>query len=173
MKRFNTQRLHPEYFDQTGHVIQKKQVIYGNELGGKGTFFEACLLSSHKNGKLVIENNQFIAQDCSEVTLVLYAATSYNGLHKSPSKEGKNPHQEINNYRKISEKHSYKKLKEEHITDYQSLFKRVSFNLHTNKQLKNTPTDQRLKLFKKKEDQTLITQLFQFGTIFDDSRFTW
>ena len=99
----------------------------------------------------MIENNQFIAQDCSEVTLVLYAATSYNGLHKSPSKEGKNPHQEINNYRKISEKHSYKKLKEEHITDYQSLFKRVSFNLHTNKQLKNTPTDQRLKLFKKKK----------------------
>ena len=40
MKRFNTQRLHPEYFDASGHIIQKKQVIYGNEMDGKGTFLK-------------------------------------------------------------------------------------------------------------------------------------
>lgn len=28
MKRFNTQRLHPEYFDQTGHVIQKASNLW-------------------------------------------------------------------------------------------------------------------------------------------------
>lgn len=120
----------------------------------------------------MIENNQFIAQDCSEVTLVLYAATSYNGLHKSPSKEGKNPHQEINNYRKISEKHSYKKLKEEHITDYQSLFKRVSFNLHTNKQLKYTYRPTTKTLQEKRGSNTYHTTI-SVRTIFDDSRFTW
>lgn len=163
MKRFNTQRLHPEYFDATGHIVQKKHVIYGDEMDGKGTFFEACLLPSHKDGELFISNHQVTAQNCSEVTLILYAATSYNGPSKSPSREGKNPHQEIINYRKICEGENYKELKRKHIIDYQSLFNRVSFSLPTSQQHKKMPTDERLKGFKEKEDQELITQLFQFG----------
>lgn len=163
MKRFNTQRLHPEYFDATGHIIQKKHVIYGNEMDGKGTFFEACLLPSHKGGTLTISNDRLIVKGCSEVTLMLYAATSYNGPRKSPSKEGKNPHQEIMSYRKISEGETYKELRKKHIADYQSLFNRVSLSLPVNKLQKELPTDERLKRFKEEEDQALIAQLFQFG----------
>ena len=163
MKRFNTQRLHPEYFDAEGHIIQKKHVIYGDEMEGKGTFFEACLLPSHKDGQLSISGHQVIARNCSEVTLLLYAATSYNGPSKSPSKEGKDPHQEIINYRKICEGENYKELKRKHIIDYQSLFNRVSFHLPASEQQKKMPTDERLKRFKEKEDQELLTQLFQFG----------
>lgn len=163
MKRFNTQRLHPEYFDATGHIIQKKHVIYGDEMDGKGTFFEACLLPSHKDGQLSISNHQVTARNCSEVTLMLYAATSYNGPSKSPSREGKNPHQEIIKYRKIDKGENYKELKRKHIIDYQSLFNRVSFSLPASQQQKKMPTDERLKGFKEKEDQELLTQLFQFG----------
>ena len=163
MKRFNTQRLHPEYFDATGHIIQKKHVIYGDEMDGKGTFFEACLLPSHKDGQLSISNHQVTARNCSEVTLMLYAATSYNGPSKSPSREGKNPHQEIINYRKIYKGENYIELKRKHIIDYQSLFNRVSFSLPASQQQKKMPTDERLKRFKEKEDQKLLTQLFQFG----------
>lgn len=163
MKRFNTQHLHPEYFDATGSIIQKKHVIYGDEMDGKGTFFEACLLPSHKDGQLSISNHQVTARNCSEVTLMLYAATSYNGPSKSPSREGKNPHQEIINYRKICQGENYKELKRKHIIDYQSLFNRVSFSLPASQQQKKMPTDERLKKFKEKEDQELLTQLFQFG----------
>ena len=163
MKRFNTQHLHPEYFDATGHIIQKKHVIYGDEMDGKGTFFEACLLPSHKDGQLSISNHQVTARNCSEVTLMLYAATSYNGPSKSPSREGKNPHQEIINYRKIYKGENYIELKRKHIIDYQSLFNRVSFSLPASQQQKKMPTDERLKRFKEKEDQELLTQLFQFG----------
>ena len=166
MKRFNTQRLHPEYFDATGHIIQKKHVIYGDEMDGKGTFFEACLLPSHKDGQLSISNHQVTARNCSEVTLMLYAATSYNGPSKSPSREGKNPHQEIINYRKIYKGENYIELKRKHIIDYQSLFNRVSFSLPASQQQKKMPTDERLKRFKEKEDQELLTQLFQFGRYF-------
>lgn len=163
MKRFNTQHLHPEYFNAAGHIIQKKHVIYGNEMDGKGTFFEACLLPSHKGGTLSISNHQVTARNCSEVTLMLYAATSYNGPRKSPSKEGKNPHQEIMSFRKISEGENYQELKKKHIIDYQSLFNRVSFILPAKKLQKELPTDERLKKFKEEEDQALIAQLFQFG----------
>ena len=85
---------------------------------------------------------------------MLYAATSYNGPRKSPSKEGKNPHQEIMSFRQISEGD---------IIDYQSLFNRVSFILPAKKLQKELPTDERLKKFKEEEDQALIAQLFQFG----------
>ena len=163
MKSFKTQRLHPEYFDNTGRVIQDKHVIYGSEMDGKGTLFEACLISNHKGGKLVVENNQFIAQNCNEVTLMLYAATSYNGPNNSPSKEGKNPHLEILAHRKRNERQPFDALRKAHIADYQSLFKRVSFNLQEDKQLNMLPTDERLRHFKDKEDQALITQFFQFG----------
>lgn len=163
MKRFNTQHLHPEYFDAKGRIIQEKHIIYGNEMDGKGTFYEACLLPSHIEGELSVENNQLIAKNCKEVTLTLYAATSYNGPRKSPSKDGKNPHQEINRHRKIAEGQSYKELKKNHVNDYQSLFSRVSFDLPVNKQQREMPTNERLKRFNDKEDQALITQLFQFG----------
>lgn len=163
MQRFNTQRLHPEYFNQEGDVIQDKHVIYGNEMNGKGTFFEACLLPCHKGGKLTVKNNRIIARDCKEVTFTLCAATSYNGPHKSPSKEGKDPHKEIASHREKSDGQSYSELKQKHITDHQSLFNRMSFMLPSDKQQKDMPTDERLKECKNKEDLSLITQLFQFG----------
>ena len=164
MQKFNTQKLHPEYFDATGRVIQDKHVIYGDELNEKGTFFEACLVpSSYKGGKVSIEGNQIIVQNCSEVTLMLYAATSYNGPRKSPSKEGKDPHRELMVYREANNNRSYQSLKEKHIIDYQALFNRISFVLPSSEKQKSLPTDKRLELFQQEEDQMLITQLFQFG----------
>lgn len=163
MRRFNTERLHPEYFDKENRVIQTKQVIYGDEMEGKGTYFEACILSTHQGGKLTTTDNQLIAQGCSEVTLMLYAATSYNGPRKSPSKEGKDTHQELISHRKRSEKDSYERLKEKHIADYQALFNRVSLQLPASATQKALPTDQRLKQFAQKEDLSFISQLFQFG----------
>lgn len=164
MQKFNTQRLHPEYFDASRRAIRDKHVIYGSEMDGKGTSFEACLVSSHhKGGTLSIENDQINAQNCSEVTLMLYAATSYNSPRISPSKEGKDPHQALIEYRQKSGNQSYRSLKEKHISDHQSLFNRVSLTLPSSEKQNSIPTDERLQSFQKEEDQMLITQLFQFG----------
>ena len=134
-------------------------------MDGKGTFFEACLLPTHKSGRISIENNRLIAQNCREVTLMIYAATSYNGVHKSPSKEGKNPHKAILNHREMNRGKEYGKLKKEHIDDYQFLFNRVSFKLPANKAYQNMPTDERLKRFKDQEDQMLVTNYFNSDVI--------
>lgn len=163
MERFGTQRLHPEYFDSNGKVLRTNHVIYGDEMDGKGTYFEACLTPIHRDGTLYIENNRLIAKGCSEVTLLICAATSYNGPRKSPSKEGKDTHKEITEYRKLSAGKEFPSLKAEHVADYQHLFKRVSFALSTPEKYKKLPTDQRLRNFEKGNDLSLITQLFQFG----------
>lgn len=163
MKKFGTERLHPEYFDKAGNVIQSKHVIYGDEMDGKGTFFEAKLCAQHTNGGLQAINGKLIAKDCSEVTLMLYAATSYNGPQKSPSKEGKNPYAEIVKHQRLGQGKAYAQLKKEHIADYQHLFGRMSFNLSAGQQFAQLPTDERLKNFKQNNDQSLITLFFQFG----------
>lgn len=163
MQKYNTEQMHPEYFDKDGKVIRTNQVIYGDELGGRGTPFEACLVPSHKDGTLTIKENKLISKNCSEVTLVLYAATAYNGFDKSPTKEGKNPEKEIANYQKINVGKNYDVLKKEHIIDYQQLFNRVSLTLNSSAGQKMLPTDVRMKQFAEKEDLSLIAQLFQFG----------
>lgn len=163
MKEFNTQRLHPEYFDKDGKVIRNNHVIYGNELGGRGMFFEACLVPTYKGGKLSIENNRIVARHCKEVTLMIYAATSYNGPNKSPSKEGKDPHKQIENDQIKSKNQSFKDLLSKHVSDYQALFNRVTLSLPSTDKQSRLATDERLKQFAEKEDQALIAQLFQFG----------
>lgn len=140
-------------------------------MDGKGTFFEACLLPSHKGGTLSISNHQVTARNCSEVTLMLYAATSYNGPRKSPSKEGKNPHQEIMSFRKISEGENYQELKKKHIIDYQSLFNRVSFILPAKKLQKELPTDERIKEIQGRRRSGINRTVISVRTLFNDSRF--
>lgn len=158
-----TERLHPEYFSKDGKVIRTNQVIYGTELGGKGTPFEACLMPSHKDGSLELKGNTLVANDCSEVTLVLYAATGYNGYDKSPSKEGKNPKKEIAKYQRLNVNKNLDQLRSEHIADYQNLFGRVDLELFSTKAQKALPTDVRIAQFSQKEDLSLLSQLFQFG----------
>lgn len=53
MRKFHTERLHPEYFRPDGSVIRDEHVIYG--LDGKGMSFEAMLVPySHSGGRLEI-----------------------------------------------------------------------------------------------------------------------
>lgn len=163
MLEFSTQRLHPEYFDEDGRAIRNNRVIYGNELEGKGMFFEACLIPFHNGGKISIENNRVVARNCKEVTLMIYAATSYNGPTKSPSKEGKDPHKQILNDRKKNENETYGNLRSKHLTDYRALFNRVTLTLPSTEEQSRLATDERLKQFAEKEDQALVAQLFQFG----------
>lgn len=158
-----TERLHPEYFDENGTIIRQKQVIYGDEMDGKGTRFEAALSVTHLGGELNIGKQTVEAKNCSEVTLLIYAATSYNGPDKSPSKEGKDSHKAILKTYAANKNKSYNTLLKQHIQDHQALFNRVVFTLPATEKQRAMPTDERLKHFAEQEDQELITQFFQFG----------
>lgn len=159
----NDQHKYPEIYnpDKTRKSFAK-QVLYGNEVDGKGMFFEAQLEVRNAGGKISKTEKGLKVTGADEVILLLSMATSYNGFDKSPSREGKNPN-EIN--RKILEKvksKSYSDLKSSHIADYQNLFNRVDFNLKSNYK-ENLPTDERLKNYAKNNDFQLNTLLFQYG----------
>lgn len=163
LEHFGTQRLHPEYFDPDGKPFRQEHIIYDTAPEGKGTRFEVCVRAVHTAGKLAVEANKIVAQDCKEVTLTLYAATSYNGPDASPSRNGKDPHQAIEQQRMAIQQYSYRQLKEQHIADYRHLFGRVELSLPSDRRCRQLPTDERLKLFRQQEDPGLVAQLFQFG----------
>lgn len=163
MRTFNTERLHPEYFDSEENVIREEHIIYGDGLDDRGTLFEACLdVLSHK-GNVCIKNDTLRASACSEVVFMVYAATSYGGFDKSPVLAGKDPHKQVQSAMKKNEGRSYNELYNEHLSDYSALFNRVTLELPASDEQKSLPTDERLKRFHETEDQMLLAQLFQFG----------
>ena len=163
MRKFHTERLHPEYFRPDGSVIREDHVIYED---GRGMAFEAMLVPySHSDGELSVSEDGVIrAEGCSEVTLLLYAATSFNGFDRSPSSSGKDPHAEIGKYRSLLYgTDAYTDIKERHTRDFSSLYDRVSLDLPSTARQRRMPTDRRLAAYRDREDPGLTALLFRFG----------
>jgi alpha-L-fucosidase 2 len=110
-----------------------KKVVYEDALNGKGTRFEARLMARHEGGTVTASNQTVVASGCDSLTVLLVAATSYNGPEKSPSAEGKEPAKLCEAALKEIGGRSYKRLLKEHVADYQELFGRVSLRLEGEK----------------------------------------
>lgn len=163
MRKYKTERLHPEYFDENGNIIRTEHVIYGDELDGRGMFFEACIKPIYKNGELLVANNKILVKNSSEVVFILSAETSYNGVNKSPSKEGSNPNLKLKKRLGLVAGKDYQILKNAHVKDYSTLFSRVNFEMFSSPLKTQMPTNERIAQFRKEEDLSLIAQFFQFG----------
>lgn len=166
IRKFGTERLHPEYFGPDGSLVNEEHVIYDDGPEGEGMAFEAVLVPhSHKDGSLTVsENGEVIADGCSEVTLLLYAATGFEGFDRRPSASWERPHEKIEGYMALMEPaDGYSAMKERHIRDFSDLYDRVSIELPSSPAQKRMPTDKRLAAYTEKEDPGLVAQLFRFG----------
>jgi alpha-L-fucosidase 2 len=157
------QYKHPELFDASGKRKFNKQNLYGDEIGGLGTFFEAQVKVLLRNGTMDNDGHSIRIKNSSEVVLILSAATSFNGFNKSPSREGKNPHLIAGrNLEKASLK-QYAELKEDHLRDYRQLFSRVSLDLTGKAHPDTIPADKRIESFAQNKDPDLVELLFHYG----------
>ncbi len=95
------------------------------------------------------------------VTLLIAAATSYNGFDHSPGREGADPVERASGYMGAV-RHSYAELLERHITDHQQLFRRVELELGASPTGK-LPTDERLYRYQTEADPQLEALLFNYG----------
>ena len=163
MRKFHTERLHPEYFRPDGSVIREDQVIYEN---GEGMAFESMLVPySHTDGSLdVTEDGRIVAKGCSEVTMLLYAATGYDGFDKNPSASWDDTHEKIAAYRsRLCPGDGYPTVRKRHTEDFSRLYDRVALELPSTTAQRLMPTDMRLAAYHEMEDPGLAAQLFQFG----------
>ncbi len=146
-------------------VLRGKANDYSKEAGMDGypypkskTTFEARLKVINDGGELIQTGNMIQVKNANKATLQLVAATSfvnYNNISANPSER-------CDNYLLNLKDKSYEELKNEHITDYQNLYKRVSINLGSS-EISNRPTNERLNSFYQDEDPSMVALLYQYG----------
>lgn len=122
-----------------------------------GMHFAAFLNALSKDGETRVDKNGVLTvKNASEVVLHLTAATSYKGI---------NPEKTCLKTLSKSFRSTYNSLFEEHLSDYRSLYNRVSINIAGNNDPFELSQDLRLKrvIEKDYEDPYLSQLLFQYG----------
>jgi alpha-L-fucosidase 2 len=172
IEQWGDQSRYPELYDANGKRLPHAKpyrgnendgtALYGADIDGKGMFFEARLAVltdgqvSGAEGALRIEN-------ATEATLVLGAASSFNGPDKSPSRAGLDPAERTTREVRSAVKQPFAALRERHVKDYTALFNRVSLQLRGDPAKEQLPTDQRIAAFRESGDPALAALCFQYG----------
>ncbi|MEJ7767673.1 MAG: glycoside hydrolase N-terminal domain-containing protein, partial [Chitinophagaceae bacterium] len=160
---WENQYKHPELFDSSGRRKFEKQSLYGDEINGLGTYFEAQVKASYKGGNFQSDSHSIHVSNSSEAVFILSVATSFNGFDKSPSKEGVDAKRIARRILENAGSKSYSDLKTDHISDYKNLFNKVSLNLYSPLKQHTVSTDRRIVSFAENNDPALVELLFQYG----------
>jgi alpha-L-fucosidase 2 len=153
----------PAHTDPSYMQTMEIPVVYNDPSHCKGMRFELRVKATNGDGKIFTDESGLHVSDATEVVLYLSAATSYNGFERCPDEDGKDESKLAENYLKGASSKSYDKLKQDHITDYQQYFNRVSLTLDTPTN-QDIPLDERLELYTKgARDNGLEALYFQFG----------
>lgn len=163
IKQFSEEYKHPELYDSNGNRKYHQSVLYGDEVGGLGMYFNAQLQIIAPKGHRAVTNQGIRVSNTNEVILLLSAATSYNGYTKSPSKEGVNQVAKATEALTKASKRSFAALRKEHIADYQGLFNRVQLTLHSSVEQTQLPTNERLAQNSGRTDPDFEALIFQYG----------
>ena len=154
---------HPELYDAAGKRKFTKRLLYGDEIDGKGMYFEAQLKPFTKKGTCDITDEGIHVYGTDEVYFILSMATSFNGYDKSPTLEGVDESDKVTSILDKAAARPYNELKKRHVADYRELFDRVSLRLFSSREQMGMPVDKRVEAFKTKQDPALAALEFQFG----------
>ena len=80
----------PENVDPNYHS-SPNPVVYATTDDGEGMSFECHLRASADEGTITVKDDALRIEHAGSVTLLLSAATSFNGCHRSPGRQGKDP----------------------------------------------------------------------------------
>ncbi|MDR2361596.1 MAG: glycoside hydrolase family 95 protein [Prevotellaceae bacterium] len=161
LEEWGFQDRHPELFNPDGSRKFDKQVLYGDEIDGKGMFFETRIKALAPNAKMESNGKELRISGTDEIVFILSSATSFNGFDKSPSKEGKNAAEIADKTLQSAASNDFEQLLKKHLDDYRALFDRVIFNL--NPDTSTLATDKRIINYATQADNSLEVLLFQYG----------
>ena len=146
-------------YSENGQLIMEGALSDGK--GGDGLQYMARLKAVPKNGKLSYGDSLLIIENADEVILYLSASTDY--LLSYPEYKGRDYRKLTNDNIERAVEKSYAELLKRHLKEYQSYFKRVSFDI-TPERFAEIPTDVRVKDFKQTQcDPHLVELIFQYG----------
>jgi alpha-L-fucosidase 2 len=143
---------------------EPKQVEYDEDPKGEGMNFEVHVKVVADGGSVSKSGNDLAVKGANAVTIYLTEATSFNGFDKSAGLQGRDPSIEAKANMQNASAKSYAVLKQNHITDYTSLFNRVQFDLGADAEAIKLATDLRLKRYATtQKDNQLQVLYYQFG----------
>jgi alpha-L-fucosidase 2 len=164
VERRGEQWKYPELWDSTGKRRPfAKQVLYGDEVEGRGTFFETRFNVTALGGTVALEGEELKVEGAREVVLILSAASSYNGPQKSPSREGVDPAILAKRDLAAASSRNFKDLKARHLEDYHTLFHRTAIDLGSSGAAGLLPTDERIARFDEGDDPSFAALYLQFA----------
>ena len=154
-ERFTTSAEGPDGLIMTGQMSDGRN-------GTTGIRYVAHLRAMADGGTTSTADGKLRIQGANAVTILLAAGTDYK--LQPPDYRGNNPDQATTTQLARAGKESYTDLRDRHVADYQSLFRRVSLDLGGGPEANDAPTDERLKALRDgATDPRLITLYFQFG----------
>lgn len=144
-------------------VAKGNQLLISGQMPNKLSY-AANLQVQHMGGKVSVEGNTLVFENCDSFIIYLDARTNYKPDYGS-NWRGEDPILSIERELKRASEMGYKKLRSRHIEDFSRLLGGAMIDLgQSDKSLKALPTDLRLKKYKGGgEDLDLEEMLFQFG----------
>jgi alpha-L-fucosidase 2 len=124
-----------------------KTVLYGDEVGGRGTRFEARLALHSTDGQTSIQGDSLAIHGASEIVLALGSSSSFKPAH-------------LDALIAAASRLPYRQLLAAHSADHRSLFSRVHIDLGAHSP---RPTNQRIAEFKSGGDPGLAALYFQYA----------
>lgn len=157
-------RVDPNYYNKVG----RQSVVQEDTDGCNGMRFQMILKAIPDGGSMTVDTESIHIKDANTITLLLSAATSFNGFDKCPDSDGKDEKAITQSYITKAEAKEYDCIKADHIADYKKYFDRVTLTLPNNKVTSNVntklPSDMRLKLYSYGNyDPELESLFFQYG----------
>jgi len=148
-------RVAPQY-----DVRLQDSVIYRD---GEGMSFDCRVKVIADGGEVSARGKSLCVKGADAATLIIGAATSFNGTDKDPAGEGKDPAPISIGHVEAAVEKEYEELLEDHGADYRSLFDRVDLRLGDSPSgAESLPTDDRV-VKHGGDDPAMVELLFQYG----------
>ncbi|MGC3947158.1 MAG: glycoside hydrolase family 95 protein [Chryseolinea sp.] len=120
--------------------------------------FHGIARLKNEAGSVTVTDSSLVVKGANAVTIYISIATNFNNYHDITGKE----HERARSFLKSPSSKSYNTLLNEHVSRYQSFFKRVSLDLGATTSA-HKPTDQRLREFRDADDPQFAALYFQYG----------
>ncbi len=147
----------PNYYNENPEPI-----VYDAASPGKGMHFAACLRVLIEGGRIVSSADGLAVRGARAATILIAAATSFDGYDKIPATTGHDPVAIARATLEAAARKGFDQLLADHIRDHRSLFDRAALDLPST--TAHLPTDERLRAASAGQiDPGLVALLFHFG----------
>ena len=154
----------PSHVDPNYLRDSQNPIIYDDSPEGQGMTFATRVRVVTDGGTVASTDSRLQIRNAKSATVILTAATSFNGPHRSPSREGKDPVAiTLADMQRVANQ-PYAQLLTAHQADFQTLMQRVSLDLGCEEKVLELPIDKRLERHRQgAADNHLEMLMFQLG----------